>query len=64
MQQAVKLKAELEEGMRRWGEQVLEVQDHNIRRAERQVEEEQKRRRDKEAINHSVILSYFSCFIP
>jgi hypothetical protein len=40
------LKHELDEGLSKWGEQVQEVQENNIRRAEKQVEEERSKRRE------------------
>ena len=40
------LKHELDEGLSKWGEQVQEVQENNIRRAEKQAEEERSRRRE------------------
>ena len=41
------LKHELGEGLSKWGEQVEEVQENNIRRAEKQAEEERSRRRER-----------------
>ena len=38
---------ELDEGLSKWAEQVQEVQENNIRRAEKQVEEERSRRRER-----------------
>ena len=45
--QALALKHDLDEGLEKWSEQVLEVQENNIRRAEKQVEEERSRRRER-----------------
>ena len=44
--QALALKHELNEGLSKWAVQVQEVQENNIKRAERQVEEERSRRRE------------------
>ena len=41
------LKQELDEGLKRWGEQVLDVQESNIKRAEKQIEDDLKRRKEK-----------------
>ena len=40
------LKHELDEGLSKWGKHVQEVQENNIRRAEKLVEEERSRRRE------------------
>ena len=45
--QALALKHKLDEGLSKWGEQVQEVQENNIRRAEKQVEEERSKRRER-----------------
>merc|ERR1712106_452523 len=45
--QALALKHELNEGLSKWAVQVQEVQENNIKRAERQVEEERSRRRER-----------------
>ena len=45
--QALALKHELDEGLSKWGDQVQEVQENNIRRAEKLVEEERSRRRER-----------------
>ena len=45
--QSLALKHELDEGLSKWGEQVQEVQENNIRRAEKLVEEERSRRRER-----------------
>ena len=45
--QVLALKHELDEGLSKWAEQVQEVQENNIRRAEKQVEEERSRRRER-----------------
>ena len=45
--QALALKKELEDGLEKWCQQVLEVQENNIRRAEVQVEERKILRRQR-----------------
>ena len=41
------MKRDLEEGLERWGKQVLEVQENNIRQAETIVEDKKKLRRQR-----------------
>ena len=41
------IKRELEEGLEKWGKQVLEVQENNIRQAENIVEDKRKLRRQR-----------------
>ena len=43
----VAMKRDLEEGLERWGKQVLEVQENNIRQAENIVEYKKKLRRQR-----------------
>ena len=49
-EQAFALKKELEDGLERWSQQVLEVQENNMKRAEGQVESKKKlvRQRSRE----------------
>ena len=48
--QALSLKKELEDGLERWSQQVLEVQENNMKRSEGQVESKKKllRQRSRE----------------
>ena len=41
------MRRELEDGLEKWGKQVLEVQDSNIKRAENQVEDNNNLRRQR-----------------
>ena len=41
------MKRELEEGLKRWGKQVLEVQENNIRQAENIIKDKKKLRRQR-----------------
>ena len=45
--QALALKRELEDGLEKWSQQVLEFQENNMRRAEDQVEDNKKLRRQR-----------------
>merc|ERR1712226_729787 len=45
--QALCLKHELDEGLSKWAVQVMDVQENNIKRAGKQVEEERSRRRER-----------------
>merc|ERR550517_1258965 len=44
---AQKLKSDLEDGLQLWSQQVQEVQEHNMRRAEEQVQEERSRKQER-----------------
>ena len=46
-EQALTLKKELEDGLEKWSQQVLEVQENNLRRAEERVEDRNKLRRQR-----------------
>ena len=46
-EQALALKKELEDGLEKWSKQVLEVQEHNLRRAEDKVEDRNKLKRQR-----------------
>ena len=43
-EQALALKKELKDGLEKWSQQVLEVQENNLRRAEDKVEDKNKLR--------------------
>merc|ERR1712037_417378 len=44
---AQKLKNDLEDGLQLWSQQVQEVQEHNMRRAEEQVQVERSRKQER-----------------
>ena len=46
-EKTAKMRRELEDGLEKWGKQILEVQDNNIKRAENQAEHKKKSRRDR-----------------
>merc|ERR1719260_608947 len=46
-EKSAKMRRELEDGLEKWGKQILEVQDNNIKRAETQAEDKKKSRRDR-----------------
>merc|ERR1712054_337398 len=46
-EQAAAMKKDLEEGLEKWRQQVLEVQENNINRAKGKVEEKNKLRRQR-----------------
>ena len=46
-EQALALKKELEEGLKKWSKQVLEIQENNLKRAESKVEDRTKLRRQR-----------------
>ena len=47
-EQALALKKELEDGLEKWSQQVFEVQESNVKRADEKVEDRNKLRRGRE----------------